>query len=220
MSDKFTAVEQSAINKAFEEKHLNDFLVKTNKYRALNKFAKPNQIVFAGDSITEGYPIQELIDNDIAIYNRGISAIRSDYLLKNIDTLIIDLNPDKVFILIGTNDLAYGKSPERIFSNIKEICLKTEERIPEVKIYILSIYPVNEGKRYKMAVGLRTNREIIEINNKLRDFSKTAQNREYLNLYDSLTLKNQLNPKYSYDGLHLTVAGYLKVTKTLKPYLK
>jgi len=220
MNSKFTAAEQAAINKATEERHLNDFKVKTEKYHALNKIAKPDQIVFAGDSITEGFPTAELFDTDKIIYNRGIGAIKSDYLLKHIKTLIIDLKPEKAFILIGTNDLSYAITPEKIFENIKNICLKVEAEISGVKIYLMSIYPVNEEKEYKDAVGLRTNKDILTVNHKLKTFCANSENREYLNFVDILVLEDQLNPEYSYDGLHMTVAGYLKITEKLNYYLK
>lgn len=220
MNSEFTAVEQAAINKATEIRHLNDFRVKTSKYQALNKLVKPNQIVFAGDSITEGYPTSELIKLDKIIYNRGIGAIRSDYLLEHIETLILELKPVKVFILIGTNDLAYAKAPKRIVENIKNICLKIEEKFPQTKIYLLSVYPVSNTEECRFAVGLRTNKDISEINNLLEDFCKGSNNKTYLNLFDSLISDNSLNPKYTYDGLHLSVEGYLKVTEKLIPYLK
>ena len=39
------------------------------------------------------------------IYNRGVSGLNTDEFLENIDTLLLDLEPSKIFINIGTNDI-------------------------------------------------------------------------------------------------------------------
>ena len=47
------------------------------KYDALNKLVKQPNIVFAGDSITEYFPIHEMLISNFPLYNRGVHGINS-----------------------------------------------------------------------------------------------------------------------------------------------
>ena len=51
----------------------------------------PGQIVCAGSSLMEMFPVEELVKEkqiDMIIYNRGIGGFITDELLENIDTCI------------------------------------------------------------------------------------------------------------------------------------
>lgn len=82
---------------------------KIKRFERLNKEVVPGQIVCAGSSLMEMFPVEELVKEkqiDMIIYNRGIGGFITDELFENIDTCILDLKPSKLFINIGTNDLA------------------------------------------------------------------------------------------------------------------
>ena len=63
--------------------------------------------------------------NNRHIKNRGISADRSGWLLDRLDP-IVNGHPKKLFLMIGTNDLAAGVSPEEVAANWQKI--KEEEK--------------------------------------------------------------------------------------------
>lgn len=90
------------------------------KYAALNKLASQPNIVFAGDSITEFFPVHEMLQSELKLYNRGIHGINSLQLLDHIDSQILDLKPSKVFLLIGVNDLK-NRQPEEVCETVREI---------------------------------------------------------------------------------------------------
>ena len=75
------------------------------KYASLNKTVSHPNIVFAGDSITEYFPIHELLTSTMPLYNRGVHGIDSLQFLEHLSSQILDLAPSKVFLLIGVNDL-------------------------------------------------------------------------------------------------------------------
>ena len=64
-----------------------------------------NDIVFLGNSITDGCEWAELFNNR-HIKNRGISADRSGWLLDRLDP-IVNGHPKKLFLMIGTNHEAH-----------------------------------------------------------------------------------------------------------------
>lgn len=209
---------QDKINELSIKRMEEDYKRKLSNFKVLNKDVKKCETVFVGDSITEGYPVSELHLNKL-IYNRGVSAITSKDILTNINDHIIDLNPNKVFLLIGTNDIEKDFLTSDVVSNVYNICKTVENALPKAIIYVISIYPVNEIMPFKFSVGKRTNNVIIDINNKIKAKIATLNNTKFIDLYNDLLTDNNLDETYTYDGLHLNMYGYKKVSKLINNYL-
>ena len=132
-------------------------------------------------------------------------------------------NPTKVFLLIGTNDIDLDKSDKYIINNIIKIINNIKKKRPKTKIYIESIYPVNNTNDSKInhaTVGIRNNKRIIKLNKKIKAYCD-KNNYTYIDVYSNLVDKDgNLKIEYTEEGLHLTNLGYLKVTKILYPYLE
>lgn len=194
-------------------KRLGDFLKarKLADYIELNRHAEPGGIVFAGDSITEGFPVHELLRSGKRLYNRGIGGDTTTGLLHNIRHLILDLQPAQLFLMIGTNDLGEGESPEAIAARIRDICETVRQRLPETEIVLLSLYPVNRNAEPDLpfpVVGSRTGEAIIEINERLRQIAGELE-LDYADIHALLTDETgKLEASYTYDGLHLHARGY------------
>ena len=88
---------------------------KVRNYKILNRAAKKGAVLFTGSSLMEQFPVCEMARSkgiDAVIYNRGIGGTTTDDFLREIDTVLLDLAPAKVFINIGTNDMTdrvYGE---------------------------------------------------------------------------------------------------------------
>ena len=118
------------------------------KYQILNQTATKGQIVLVGSSSTEYFPIGEMqltLKLDHSIYNRGIGATITTDLLNSMDVCIFDLEPSKIFINIGSNDIGnpFGYNKELFLKNYDEIMKKIKERLPECLVYVTAYYPVN-----------------------------------------------------------------------------
>lgn len=184
---------------------------------------KKENIVFLGDSITDWCPFEALYEDNIPIINSGRAGYRTKDILNELDKLVYQYNPTKVIILIGTNDIG-GKVPdEEIIKNIKQIIVDIKKNRNRAKIYVQSIYPINNtdtDKINKKNVGDRTNSDIKRINKKIKKICK-EENVNYINVYDELTdSKGDLNLQYTEDGLHISGMGYLKITRKLLPYIE
>ena len=83
-------------------------------------------IIFLGNSITDGGEWTEMF-NDLKVKNRGISGDISAGVLNRLDE-VYQRFPDKVFLLIGINDLARNISPDSIVKNILWINALLKER--------------------------------------------------------------------------------------------
>lgn len=174
-------------------------------------------IVFLGDSITSRYDLNKYFPN-YNVYNSGIAGNMTKDILDNMENRVFVYNPTKVFILIGTNDLVYsGLDNDGIKNNIEEIINKIYEKNSNTKIYLESIYPVNNSIN-KEIVETRTNENIKDLNNKIE---KICNNKcTYINMYDNLTDKNgNMKRIYTVDGLHLNKIGYKVITNKLIKYL-
>ena len=84
---------------------------KLKNFQYLNQYIKKGQILFTGSSLMEHFPVAELYaesdlsKNGLLVYNRGIGGYTTDEFLRDIDTMLLDLEPSRLFINIGTNDM-------------------------------------------------------------------------------------------------------------------
>lgn len=176
-------------------------------------------IVFLGDSITNGYKLDshfKTYTKNYSVINSGINGNVTDDILNNLKHRVLQYNPSKVFLLIGTNDIGLGKDTDYITDNVEKIIEKIKKHDKKTQIYVESVYPVDEEKN--TASG-RNNDTIKELNKKVKTLCK-KDNITYIDCYDSLLNdEGQLKDEYTYDGLHLTEKGYDVVTKKLEKYI-
>ena len=190
-------------------------------YRKLNQVSvKEPDIIFVGDSIVEYYPLHELLRTDKTVVNRGIRGYKTDLLLENLDVHLFGHAVDKIFLLIGTNDIGKEMEQAETLGNMEEIIQFISRNYPLAQIQLLSVLPVNEDPAYKSTVYVRSNEKIQALNQAYRQLTNAYMNVQFIDLYDAfLDEGGQLRPDYTTDGLHLTIAGYAALSKALKETL-
>ena len=173
--------------------------------------------LFLGDSITDFYDLDKYFEG-MPVVNSGISGDTTLDILDNMKERVYDYKPDKVILLIGTNDLIHNISVEEVISNIEEIITKIKENEPKADIYVQSIYPVNDDLDEEM-VSVRDNEDIMKINDSIEKYCQD-HDCTYINMYDLLTDEDgNFNEEYTEDGLHPNDKCYEVITKELKKYL-
>ena len=185
---------------------------------------KGDNYVFLGDSITDWYPISDFFSDDTPIINSGFAGDKTKDLLKDMDETVYRYNPTKVFIQIGTNDLNCDDSNGEVaYNNIVKMIKNIKKNRPYTKIYLESVYPVNQTddeKIIKTTTGKRTNEDIMKLNSKLKEYCED-NDVIYVDIYDVLLDdEGNLKLEYTVDGLHLSTEGYSVVSKVLKQYIK
>lgn len=180
------------------------------KYQDLNCISiKDPDVLFLGDSIVEYFPLYELLKTPKTVINRGIRGYRSDLLLEYLDSLLFGQAVDKIFLLIGTNDIGKEIPQQETVKNVESIIQTIARNYPLAEICLLSVLPVNESPTYKKRVHLRSNRKIQSLNHVYQELTSAYMNVTFVNVYDSLLDEaGQLAEAFTTDGLHLTVAGY------------
>ncbi len=198
-------------------------------YHILNQYAKKGEILFTGSSLMEQFPIYEFLqDYDIreTIYNRGASGFTSSEMILALDTLIFDLEPRKIFINIGTNDLS---APDFVLEELTRryeyILHEIQQRLPASKVYVMAYYPCNGEYDFGNAearewVRQRSNEKVAEANRALKVMAEHYQVRFIdinRNLYDR---DGNLKSEYSVEGVHMYANGYQAILQDLMEYVK
>ena len=171
-----------------------------------------NDVVFLGNSITQGGKDWSKRLNYPNIKNRGIGGDVTDGVLARIDEIVY-FKPKAVFLLIGINDLSNNGSPdnpsaEYIGNNIIKIAQVISAKAPKTKVYVQTVLPIDK-EIYKNNI-LKVN-EIIEANEKENAY-------EIIDLYSIFATENGLIKKeLSSDGIHLNEKGYNTWVEFIKP---
>jgi len=152
-------------------------------------------IVFVGDSLTAGIDWSEVLTG-YQVHNLGRPGAKSDDLMDLLPT-IVEIAPDDVAIMIGTNDFGAGRNVEHVVRNIEFFLVSLRKELPEVRTLLQSILP--RGREYSA--------RIQDANRHLRQFSATVH-AQFLDLWPVFAIKDgEINAEYSEDRLHLNEAG-------------
>ena len=176
-----------------------------------------DNIVFIGNSITDMHCWAETFVTSngdyLPILNRGNSGTYSTEQSDNLESYI-NGKPKKVFMMIGTNDIATSGglnfSPEQVLSYVKSIVTRIHARSPQTKVYLYSILNNKTSNRVE-ATWLKAN-EIVKA------YAEATDKVTYIDLYDKLAgVAN--GGAWSYDKLHLTAGAYQVWASTICQYL-
>ena len=176
-------------------------------------------IVFIGNSITDMHCWPEAFKTSegkyLPIVNRGNSGTFSTEQSANIESYLKN-KPKKVFMMIGTNDLASGGglsfSGEQILAYVKSMVKLIHKRSPETKVYLYSILNNTTGNRVREH-WLHANKVVKEYVAQVNEPWLT-----YIDLYDKL-IEVGNGGAWSYDKLHLTAGAYQVWCEAICSYL-
>lgn len=166
----------------------------------------PGDIVFLGNSITDGGEFSELFGNG-KIKNRGIS---SDVIAGVRERLrqVTSNSPAKIFLLIGINDISHNRTIDSIADEYRLLVEDIRTQAPETELYIQSVMPVNNDfARYKKLFGKEE--DIRRLNARLKRIAD-ENDASYIDLWECLAdpVSGKLRKEFTNDGLHLLGSGY------------
>lgn len=199
------ANENKNIDKQINESH---YLEKVSLFKKLNN-KKEYKIAMLGASITENAQWNELL-NSSTIENRGIAGDTTVGVLERINS--IGQGVEKVFIMVGINDIFQGREVDELFSNYKKIVETLKKK--DIKIYIQSILYVGQNIENYILV----NKKVKEINTLLATLSEDKKI-EYLNINRLLAPNDFLQKNFSYDGIHLNGDAYMIWAENLEEFI-
>lgn len=203
-----------------------DRKIKATDWGYLNRYKDENalitslpfeekRIVFFGDSITAGW-----ITYDPEIFgskkhiNRGINGQTTPQMLLRFRQDVIELKPETVIILAGTNDIAGNTGPtslETILGNLISMCELA--KVNKIKPVLCSILPAFD---YPWRKGIQPAEKIEVLNTMIQRYT-LVNDIVYVDYYSAMTDDQKgLQSIYSNDGVHPNQDGYFIMKSILE----
>lgn len=172
-----------------------------------------NCVLFIGSSSMRMWKTAESTFQEYNVINRGFGGSQHSDVLYYFSRLVLRYRPSKIVFYEGDNDVAAGKSPERILSDFKKVVDLVEKYLPETELGFIAIKP--SPKRWEMAP------KMIEANNLIRDYCDTNPKLTFIDVWPKMVnAKGAKQKLFLEDMLHMNEKGYKIWTKKVKPFLK
>ena len=183
--------------------------------------AKPetylNSCMFIGDSIMTGFSVYKVAPAENVFADVGLRIDKiNESTVKNsrfeepvkVMTAIEEIRPENVYILLGTNGIAWY-SNDKTLECYGEFIDAVKTKLPDSHIYIISLTPVGTMAENKEE-GKILNSEIDQFNARLLELAN-QKNVHYLDVNSELKdSTGKLPDDVTRDGIHFTLDVYKK----------
>ena len=177
------------------------------------------RVVFMGDSITEEWSnLYPEYFTEKGYINRGIGGQTTPQMLIRFKRDVVDLKPEIVVVLAGTNDIAGNTGPSNAKMITDNIFSMAEiAKAYQMKVVLSSILPVYE---YDWAREIKDPPSTIQaVNDALKQYA-SDQGLIYLDYFSSMVDERQgLNSDYTSDGVHPNESGYILMSSLAEEVL-
>jgi lysophospholipase L1-like esterase len=147
------------------------------------------------------------------VLNRGFGGSQLADSVAFVDRIVTPYKPKLVLLYAGDNDIASGKSPERVLGNFKAFVGKIHAALPETRIAYIAIKPCPAREKYLDRVKA-TNRL-------MRDYTASDSRLLFIDVFTPMLTKEG-RPRADLcikDGLHPNAQGYDLWASFLRPIL-
>ena len=168
-----------------------------------------DRVVFLGDSITDYWKLSDYFLHK-AYSNRGIDGQTTSQMLVRFRQDVVDLHPNALVVLAGTNDVAGVTGPTRNEDTEANYASMAElARLHHIHVVFASLLPVNNyTQEAKESFALRPRERILALNAWLKDYC-AKNGLVYLDYFSAMVdEKGMLRRDLSDEGLHPNAAGY------------
>lgn len=204
----FSATAQSAHDFAKWEKEIAAF-------EARDKTNAPptNAILFTGSSTIR---LWTNLANDFPkhrVLNRGFGGSEVVDVTHFADRIVFPYQPRAIFFRSGGNDIAVGKSPERVFADFTNFVGTVHARLPQTEIYFLA---------WNETISRWAKRDQEAVFNQLAKTYATTVPRVHYIPMDGMVLGSDGQPRpelYRSDKLHLSAEGYKLLVERVRPFV-
>ena len=174
-------------------------------------------IVFMGDSITEGWKDKRPGFFTGGRIDRGISGQTTPQMVLRMIADVVDLKPRAVHIMAGTNDIAGNTGPMTLGMTQDNFRMMSDiARRNGIKVILASIPP---AARFPWAPTIETRQPIAEMNRWIKGYAAEtgAVWVDYHPALDDGT--GAMKPGLASDGVHPTETGYDAMAAVIVPIL-
>lgn len=205
-----------------KERLLHEDFPELSRYAADNarilSAAEKVNIVFLGDSITEGWKSKRPGFFTPGRVGRGIGGQTTPQMVLRMMADVVHLKPRFVHIMAGTNDIAGNTGKMTRDQSYDNFRMMTQiAKANGIDVILASVPPADH---FPWRPGLDVVGPIREINAWLQGYAKS----ERLTWVDYTPVlgdaKGAMKPGLAYDGVHPTEAGYDAMATVIEPILK
>lgn len=173
----------------------------------------PNVVLFVGSSSIRGWKTLAKDIYEVNVLNRGFGGSHMSDLLYYIDDVVFAYRPNAILVYEGDNDIAAGKTPERVLTDYQTFVGKVHGEWSDMPIFFISIKPSLNR------IGVIE--EMAQANTLIKNYSDTNEHLYYIDVFNPM-LGEDGKPRpdiFIEDGLHLNAAGYKIWTAEVKKEL-
>lgn len=167
------------------------------------------QLLFVGSSSIRLWDLAQSFPEWQTI-NRGFGGSETADLITFADRIVIPYRPRAIFVYAGDNDIARGKTPERVAADFRQFAEHVQSTLPGTPIFYIAIKP--SLARWQLFEQMR------DANRRIRTWAETEPWLHFVDI-EATTLGPDGQPRkdfFAEDGLHLNNRGYAAWTDVVR----
>ena len=158
------------------------------------------------ESLAEDFP-------DVRVLNRGFGGSEIADSTYYVGRIVVPYRPKMIVFYAGDNDLAFGRSPDRVSDEFKEFVARVRKDLPAMKIAFISIKP--SPARWSLV------KQMQSANEKIRTYIDSQKGLLYIDVFGPMLRDGEVRKElFGADGLHMNAAGYKLWASIVRPYLR
>ena len=170
-------------------------------------------ILFIGSSSIRGWDLKPHFPG-LPVINRGFGGSHIADSVAFAERIILPYHPKVIVLYAGDNDVAFGKSPQRVLADYKAFVAKVHESLPQTRIVFIAVKP--SISRWKLVDKMRQANRLIQA------VTEKDERQVFVDI-DAPMIGPDGKPSkqlFKSDGLHLNDTGYKLWAELVRPHLK
>lgn len=175
-------------------------------------FPPKRGILFIGSSSIVGWDLSRHFPH-LPVINRGFGGSHLSDAVHYADRIVLPYEPRIILLYAGDNDIAAGKSPQRVLADYRKFVAKVHRALPETRILYIAIKP--SIRRWKLVDRMR------EANASIRAVAAKDERLVFVDVEKPM-IGEDGRPReelFRADGLHLNPEGYRLWSDLVRPHL-
>ncbi len=187
---------------------------KIRQFEAQDKKQMPpaDGILFVGSSSIVGWKLEQCFP-DLPVINRGFGGSQIADSVHFAERIVLPYRPKIIVLYAGDNDVAAGKSPQRVLADYQQFVKTVHDTLPNTRIVFIAIKP--SLRRWHLVDKMR------KANGLIRAVTEEDDRLAYVDI-DKPMIADDGKPRkelFKADGLHLNAEGYKLWTSLVLPHL-
>ncbi|RMG37056.1 MAG: hypothetical protein D6725_09595 [Planctomycetota bacterium] len=169
-------------------------------------------ILFVGSSSIRLWDVQKFFPG-LPVLNRGFGGSEISDAIHFADRIVIKYRPRCIVMYAGDNDIARGKTPQRVADDFRRFVRNVHAELPGTPIVYIAIKP--SIARWKLWPQMR------QANRLIAEFCRRHPHLTFVDIATPMLRHGQPPPRELFvkDGLHLSEKGYRLWADLVRPHL-